>query len=704
MIDTGLMRNAAKVLRCAAFVLLAAIPASLAQKSDAQSGPSDEDVARAARIVGQMTIAEKIAQLHGFSDAKRNRIVAGLPRLGIPPFRITNGPAGVGPGGAGPQLRATALPAPIALAATWDPEAARAYGRLAGQETLALGSDLLEAPDVNIVRIPQSGRAFETFGEDPWLAARIAVPDIQGIQSAGVLANVKHFLANNQETGRGSINELIGERALHEIYMPAFRAAVAEGGVDSVMCAYPRVNGAFNCENEPLLSAALKRDWQFKGFVMSDFGAVHSAVPSLLAGLDLEMPTGRYFDSNLADAVKNGMVPMARIDDALIRRFSVMIERGVFDRRPAERVPNDNIPVLAHGAIARRIAEESMVLLKNEGDLLPLNASALKRVALIGPFAVRPITGGGGSSYVNPFYTIRPEDGIYSHMEAQRTLDLLDGSDVDAAVAAAKKAQVAIVMIGDDEGEDHDHSLALPERQNKLVSAVVAANPKTIVVLKSGSAVLMPWLSSVPAVLEAWYPGEEDGNAVADVLFGDSDPGGRLPISFPARSEDTLARNPDQYPGLNGKVQYSEALSVGYRAYQLKNIKPLFPFGFGLSYARFAYDGFAVTQLSAGTDLQFAVTFRVTNVSQRSGSDVPQVYVGFPHIPEGDEPPLQLKAFEKVELVPGESKPVRLLLDRQAFSFWSEKLGNWQIANGTFRIVLATSSQDTRASTNITPN
>jgi beta-glucosidase len=673
-------------------LLLACVPAW------AQQVPPTAARERAKHIVARMTLKEKIDQMHGFHSGDQNRIVAGLPRLGIPAMPITNGPAGVGPGGGGPQLRATALPAPIALAATWDPEVARQYGKLAGEETLALGSVLLEAPDINIVRIPQGGRTFETFGEDPWLTSRMTVASIEGIQDAGAMANVKHFLANNQETQRGSINEIIGLRTLHEIYMPGFRAAVEEAHVDSVMCAYPRVNGAYNCENAPLMGKTLKDEWHFSGFVFSDFGAVHSTVPSIMAGLDLEMPGGRYFSTALEEAVKDGKVPEARIDDALVRRYTVMIERGYFDRRPIERSPKDSIPALEHGAVARRIAEQSMVLLKNDGNLLPLDSRALTSVALIGPYAVRVMTGGGGSSYVNPPYTIRPEDGIYSHMESQRKLVVLDGSDIEAAVAAAKKAQVAIIMVGDDEGEDHDHSLTLPETQNQLIAAVAAANPKTIVVLKSGSAVLMPWIGAVPSVVEAWYPGEEDGSAVADVLFGDVDPGGRLPMTFPVRAEDTLASNPDQYPGQNGVVHYSEGLAVGYRGYQEKNIKPLFPFGFGMSYTQFRYSGLTVSQTGSLSAPRVEVTFHVSNTGLRAGSDVPQVYLGFPHIEEGDEPPLQLRAFTKVELKQGESKTIRLVLDKGAFSWWSEQSGEWKIPSGAFKIALGASSADIRDS------
>lgn len=679
-------------------ILLAGVAAPLCS---AQSVSEAEALKRARYIVSQMTTTEKVAQLHGFSDAKTNRIVLGVPRLGIPAFPITNGPAGVGPGGAGPQLKATALPAPIALAATWDPDAARDYGKLAGEETRLLGSDLLEAPDINIVRVPQGGRTFETLGEDPWLTSRIVVAEIQGIQSAGVMANVKHYVANNQETQRGSINEIIDDRTLHEIYMPSFKAAVQEGHVDSVMCAYPRVNGAFNCENEPLLNGILRGEWGFKGFVMSDFGATHSARASMLAGLDLELPSGHYYASPLQQAIENGSVPINLVDQALVRRYAMMIEMGFFNRKQFDRVQNDVVPILANGAVSRRIAEESMVLLKNDGNLLPLNSQALRTVALIGPYAVRAKSGGGGSSYVNPFYTIRPEDGIYSHMQSQKTLLVEDGSDINAAVAIAKRAQVVIVMIGDDEGEDHDHALSLPEAQDKLVAAVAAANPKTIIVLKSGSAVLMPWLAAVPAVLEAWYPGEEDGNAVADLLFGDVSPSGRLPVTFPVRTEDTLARNIDQYPGHDGVVYYSEGLAVGYRDDQVSLVKPLFPFGYGLSYTKFSYSDLSVKQTASGADPVVAVSFTVTNSGDRTGSDVPQIYVTFPHIDEGDEPPFQLKGFQRVTLNPGESKTIHWELKSSAFSYWSANAKKWRVAHGDFKISLAASAEEMRSSQTI---
>ena len=670
--------------------MAAATPVPQARLSPAQA------TARARQLVARMTLDEKITELHGIGDATHYRVVPGLPRLGIPDLQMTNGPAGVGPGGAGPQKPATAMPAPVALAATWDPELARAYGKLEAEETRSLGSALFESPDINIARVPQGGRVFESYGEDSWLDARIVVADIEGIQSTGMIANVKHFLANNQESQRMSIDEQIGERTLREIYMPAFEASIKEAHSASLMCAYPRVNGAFNCENAPLLKDVLKKEWGFDGFVISDWGATHSTVPSALNGLDLEMPTGRYFADDLKKAVESGAVPVAVIDEMLVRRFAKMMEFGLFGPQP-KPVP---IPAFEHGAIARSIAEQSMVLLKNDANLLPLDGAAVTTIALVGPYAVRPETGGGGSSHVIPIYTITPYDGLQAAVNSRTRIAVLDGNDIDAAVAAASRAQVAIVMVGDQDSEGRDQSLELPAAQNQLIAAVAKANPKTIVVLKSGSAILMPWLNDVPAVLEAWYPGEEDGNAVADVLVGKVNPSGKLPLTFPRSVSDTLAANPDQYPGVGGTVHYSEGLDVGYRAYAAHSIKPLFPFGYGLSYTQFSFDGLKVSQQPGSTNT--IVSFRVTNTGKRAGAEVAQLYLGFPPIAEGNEPPLQLKGFRKIMLNPGESKPVELKLDARSFSYWSEKTHAWQIATGTFQIMVGDSSANTPLKTTLT--
>lgn len=645
-------------------------------------------VARARKLVARMTLSEKIEELHGIHDATHYRYVPGIIKLGIPPLRITNGPAGVGPGGAGTQKLATALPAPIALAASWNPKLAYLYGRTIGRETRALGYGLLEGPDVNIARVPQGGRDFESYGEDPFLDAHIAVGTIEGIQSTGVMANVKHFVANNQETDRGSIDEIVGERPLHEIYLPAFRAAVQKAHVASMMCAYPRVNGVFNCQNAPLLQGVVRKEWGFKGFVTSDFGATHSTVASALNGLDLELPTGVYFGAAMRKAVESGEVPVSAVNQMLVRRFATMMQFGWFgpQLQPAP------VPIQEDGAIARRIAEQSMVLLKNEGDLLPLHRDAIHSLALLGPFAVHPKTGGGGSSKVIPFYSITPYDGIYAQLLSQTPFTVLSGSNIEAAVAAAKKADVAIVMVGNNLTEGRDHSIDLRPSDNRLIEAVAKANPKTIVVLKTGSAVVMPWINKVAAVLEAWYPGEEDGNAVAAVLFGKVDPSGKLPLTFPRSVGQTLAAHPEQYPGNGKTVHYSEGLDVGYRGYQAHDVKPLFPFGYGLSYTTFRFSDLKIDMQPGGEHA--TVTFRVTNTGMRAGAEVAQLYLGFPPIPEGNEPPLQLKGFSKVALRSGESTTVNLPLDPHDFSYWSNSRHAWRIASGTFRVMVGDSSAD----------
>jgi beta-glucosidase len=681
----------------ASFLVAASGASLVAQAKPTQTRMTHaQAVARAKAIVAKMTLDEKITELHGIHTPTEYRIVPGIPRLGIPPLQMTNGPAGVGPGGAGPQKEATALPSPLALAASWDPSLAFDYGKIAGEETRETGNTLLEAPDVNIARVPQGGRVFESYGEDPYLDAQMAVANIEGIQSTGIMATVKHYIANNQEDQRFKINEDVGERALREIYMPAFKAAVEEAHSASVMCAYPKVNGAFNCENKPLLDGVLKQEWKFNGFVMSDWGATHSTVPSALAGLDLEMPTGKYFGDDLKQAVQSGAVPMSVIDDKLVRRFATMMEYG--DWVP---VPKPTpIPAFAHGAEDRKIAEAGMVLLKNDGNLLPLNIQNIRAITLAGTYAVRPNTGGGGSSHVIPLYTINPDDGLQAAMELQIHFNVLDGSDIDAAADAAKHSQLAIVMVGDQNTEGHDHPITLPDAQNKLIEAVARANPKTIVVIKSGSAILMPWIDDVPVVLEAWYPGEEDGNAVADVLTGKVDPSGKLPLTFPRDLDQTLAKNPEQYPGVDGTAHYTEGLDVGYRGYTANNITPLFPFGFGLSYTTFSFDDLKVTHASGSETA--TVTFKVTNTGKLAGAEVAQLYLGFPNIAEGNEPPMQLKGFRKVMLKPGESQTVNLKLDAHDFSYWSVQSHAWKVAPGTFQIMVGDSSANTPLKSTIT--
>jgi beta-glucosidase len=643
--------------------------------------------ARATAIVHRMTVAEKVRELHGRWGSDHYRYVPGVKRLGIPPLIMTNGPAGVGPGNRNPQPRATGLPAPIALSSTWDPEAARQYGVVEGRETRDVGAGMLEAPDVNIARNPQGGRTFESYGEDPFLTSQIAVADIEGVQSTGVIANVKHYVANNQENHRFSINEIVGQRALREIYMPAFKAAVEKGDVASVMCAYPRVNGEYNCANRFLLTHVLKKEWNFQGFVVSDFGATHSTVRSALAGLDLEMPTGKYFSSRMEAAIQDGKVPISVINDKLIRRFSKMIEFGLFN---APR-PIKPIPVLEDAAVARSIADEGAVLLKNQGEVLPLHADQLHSVALIGPYAVQGHDGGGGSSHVLPLFTVLPKNGIHARLSMNTQFRVLSGSDIAAAAAAARKADVAIVVVGDEDSEGHDQSLTLPHGQNQLVAAVAEANPKTIVVLQTGSAVLMPWLSKVAAVLETWYPGEEDGNVLGDLLFGRKDPSGKLSLTFPVQASDTFARNEMEYPGNGKTVDYTEGIEVGYRWYQTHHLKPLFPFGFGLSYTAFQFSHLSVAEVNPARHT-VVLRFEVKNTGKVAGAEVAQVYVGFPEIAEGNEAPRQLKGFDRIYLNPGQTGTITVKLDAQSFSYWSTTDHSWKVQPGQYRVMVGDSS------------
>src|SRR4051794_13777085 len=543
--------------------------------------------ARAAALVAQMTLDEKISQMHTTANGAGGiaRLVPGIPRLGIPDLRISNGPAGVGTGSVPTQPNATALPAPVALAASFDTGLARQYGDVEGTETLDVGHNLLEAPDVNIVRVPQGGQAFENYGEDPYLAGQLAVANIRGIQRPGLMAEVKHFAANDQETSRKTINEAIDERVLQEIHLPAFEDAVRRGGVATVMCAYPAINGQFGCENPYLLGDVLRSQWDFDGFVQSDASATHTAIGSVNAGQDLELRDNGPYDQELKQAVLDGAVSMPALDTMIERRLATEIRFGLFDH-PATITPID---AAAGGAAARTIAEQATVLLKNTAGTLPLAAGGLHSIAVVGSYAQQAHPGGGGSSHVKPLYTVSPVQGIQQRVGPGVAVTSSDGADPAAAARLAAAADVAVVVVGDVEKEGSDRAtMSLTGNQDQLVQAVAAANPRTVVVLNSGAPVLMPWVDSVPAIVEAWYPGEEDGNALAAVLFGDVNPSGKLPVTFPRTESQTPVSSPDRWPGVNGTAHYSEGLQVGYRWYDAQGQDPLFPFGFGLSYTSFA--------------------------------------------------------------------------------------------------------------------
>jgi beta-glucosidase len=673
---------------------------------------------RARELVRRMTLDEKIQQLHGIRDETHFRFVPPLPRLGIPALQITNGPAGAGPGGTRPQAKATALPSPLSLASTWDPELAKLNGSIIGAESRDIGNGLVEAPTINIARVPQNGRTFEGYGEDPYLVAQIAVNNILGIQGQGVIANVKHYAANNQEMNRFTVNAEVDERALREIYLPAFEASIKQAHAASLMCAYPRVNDTYCCENSLLLNEILKKEWGFDGFVTSDFGAVHSTVASATAGLDLEMPTGKYFnDSDLKSAVESGQVPVSVIDDKLVRRFRTMMRIGVFDRPPSPKP----IPEKENGAAARRLAEEGMVLLKNDRAVLPLHAERLKSIGVIGPAAAKAVTGGGGSSRVAPFYTVDPVEGIRERAGENVAVSFADGSDLPQAVSLARAADVVVVMVGDVNTEGRDHPISLEGNQDQLVEAVALANPRIVVVLKSGSAVLMPWADRVPAIMEAWYPGEEDGHAVAALLFGDFNPSGKLPITFPKSLDDLPANSAAQYPGtgtaepyknaefdMNAKAppgpggiaHYSEGVFVGYRHYDEKGLTPLFPFGHGLSYTSFAYKDLKLSshRVSLDSKLPLRVTIEATivNTGNVRGAEVVQLYARLPSTSQVPQPPKQLKSFQKLTLDPGKQARIRLVLDGRSLSYWDVKSHAWAIAPGDYELMVGASSRDIR--------
>jgi len=691
------------------------------KNSMAQS--SAKDKARA--LVSQMTLEEKISQVHGgdngklirgvskmtkeqikafFDAVNKNpelariyRIVNGIPRLNIPAMVVTNGPSGVAMGNGLPQLPATALPAPIALAATWDLTAATLYGKTEGIESKILKNGFLEAPCVNIARDPRGGRTFEAYGEDPYLSGKIAIADITGIQNEGVLANVKHFAANNQETNRMTVNEIIGERTLREIYLPAFEASVIQGHVASLMTAYNKINGPYCSENDLLLNKILRDEWKFDGFLTSDFGAVHSTVPSALYGLDVEMPDDFYFGDSLLTAVKAGKVPESVIDDKIIRRYTKMIEIGLFDQNTAT-IPTI-IPAKENGLIARKISEEGTVLLQNKTNLLPLKLNNIKSIALIGKKIDKAEAGGGGSSHVVPLYTVSPLQGLKDRVGSKVTVETATGEDIEQAVALAKKSDVVVIMLNLLASEGMDNDIAFDAKTNEMVAKVAQTNPKTVVVLKTGSAILMPWVNEVPSILEAWFPGEEDGNAVAGVLFGDVNPSGKLPLTFPKDINDVPTNTPEQFPGVNLVANYSEGIFVGYRHYDKNNIEPLFAFGHGLSYTTFDYKNIKINKAANfNTDYTTAcnVELNVTNTDKTAGAEVVQIYLGLPSTTNVEQAPKKLSGFARVELKAGETKQVSIPLEGRSFCYLDINSHSWKAVTGTVKVMAGSSSRDIR--------
>jgi beta-glucosidase len=771
---------------------------------------------RVSMLMAQMTLANKINMVTGAGTSEPYVFyIAGIPSLCVPAIGEEDGPVGVGDGLTG----VTQMPAAVSLAATFDTSLATAYGKVVGSEEHAKGAMVNLGPTVNIDRDPRWGRSFEAYTEDPYLNAAMATADIDGVQSQGEMSQVKHFAVYNQETNRNTSADdaIVSERALHEIYLPAFWAATEKAKASSVMCAYSTINGEYACQNQYLMGTTLDQRWGYPGFVTSDYGATHSTVQSADAGLDQEMPSAAYYGSALAAAVQDGQVSMATLNQMVSRILTEMFDFNEFNNPPSGST-SATVTTPAHQAVSTQVAEAGTVLLKNDSRTLPLRSSGGGTIAVIGPAAsVQPDYTGGGSAYVTSTFSVTPLQGIQAAAGSgtsvsytqglptdtqltpipssalspaytstgfggsytgtltapetgtyvlafqnpcgcYSTVDLsLDGTELLAnpgtppvstysvgvnlaagqtytlqlsgggesanlswatpselapgiaqAVAAAQAAKTAVVVVSDDtESEAADRaSLNLPSAQNELISAVAAANPHTVVVIDAGAPVVMPWLSQVASVVDAWYPGESNGTALASVLFGQTDPSGHLPVTFPQDLSQVPASSPSEFPGENGQVLYSEGIDVGYRYYDASNETPLFAFGYGLSYTRFSFSHLSVTprQVQNGTSDPGAtscncngqsghlvtVSARVTNTGQVVGSDVAQLYLGDPAA--AGEPPRQLKGFQKITLQPGQSATVRFTLNGHDLSYWDDTADGWVLPDGQYQVYVGDSS------------
>jgi beta-glucosidase len=708
--------------RLAAMALLAAVvlcgsPASAATAATQCGGAapwcnrslSPEE--RADLLLGHLSEAQKISLLAGHSvlGVGHSGTSLGVPGL-VPPVNLTDGTAGIrqGPG--------TALPDELAVAASFDPRTASGDGEVLGNEAKGKGNDVFYGPTITIMRTALAGRTFQALGEDPLLASRMGVGLIDGVQSQGVIADANIYVANNQEGqdpigmsafpgsllgeatvgARYTIDAHVDQRTLREIYLPPFEAAVKRAKVGTVMCAYNLVNGTHNCENGPLLNGILKHDWGFRGFVLSDYGAAHDTAASLKGGLDFEPWPGTTYDSaDVTAAVASGSVSPAVIDEHVRRYLRTLFAFGVFDR-PAYVDNEAQIDKAAHAAAARRIEENSITLLRNQHEIVPLHTSRVHSIAVIGKVASSFLTGGGSSAIV-PYSSVTPLQGIIQRAGRRVRVAYADGSNPARAVALARRSDVTVVVAASYEIEGTDLaclSLECPDAygdQDSLIRQVAAANHNTIVVLETGGPVLTPWRDQVKGLLEAWYPGEQGGTAIARVLFGDVDPSGHLPVTFPrSESDEPTAGNPTSYPGVSDNETYKEGVFVGYRWFDAHHLAPAFPFGFGLSYTRLRYGGLSIGR----TGPRFVVSAEVSNVGARLGAAVPQLYLRLPALAGVPQPPAQLKGFQKVTLRPGQTARVSFTIGSRALSYWDTRASAWRVAPGCYRVMVGSSSRD----------
>jgi len=685
---------------CLAAALLPLATAGAAHPAGEQAW-SDMTISR---LLSRMSLEEKVMLTSG-RDAWSTQPI---DRLGIPYIWMADGPHGLrrAPStdtwGYGDQLPATCFPTASALSATWDVALLREVGEALGNEASALGVNMLLGPGVNIKRSALGGRNFEYFSEDPYLSGKLGAAYIRGVQAQGVGTSLKHFVANNVETERMWANSDVDERTLNEIYMTPFEIAVREAQPWSVMACYNRVQGVYGTQSPDILTRKLKQEWGFEGIVVSDWDAVIDRVEGIRAGMHLEMPgkPGHLTNQMLIDAVKNGELEEAQLDRVVHDILRVVIRANAV----ADSSRGQNLD--EHHSLARRVASEAITLLKNDGAVLPLGTNRYRKIAVIGEFAMNPRYQGNGSSEVLPpqvdkfMDIIGQEYGENFEIEYAQGYSLTDDADftmIEAAARLAAEADVAVVLAGlplhyESEGIDRHH-IDLPPSHNRLIEAIADRQPNTVVVLTNGSAVAMPWVDSVPAVIEAWLGGQAGAGAVADVVFGKVNPSGKLAETFPVRLEDTPAFL--NFPAEDGEVLYGERVFVGYRYYDKRKIAPLFPFGHGLSYTDFSYSDLEVSSERLSDKDSLTVAFTVTNSGDIAGKEVVQLYVKDVEA-SVQRPEKELRGFHKLELAPGESREVRFVLSDRDFSFYSTRHGRWIAESGDYQLLVGASSRDIR--------
>lgn len=695
--------------------------------------------------LSRITVEEKVALIHAQSKFSS----PGVARLGIPEFWMTDGPHGIRPEVLWDEWNqagwtndsCVAFPALTCLAATWNPKAALLYGQSIGEEARYRNKTVLLGPGVNIYRTPLNGRNFEYMGEDPYLASQMVVPYVKGVQQNGVAACVKHYALNNQEINRHTTNVIVDDRALYEIYLPAFKAAVQKGKAWAIMGSYNLYKNQHNCHNRYLLNDILKGEWGFDGVVVSDWGGVHNTEEAIYNGMDMEFGSwtnglskgmGNAYDNYYLahpylKQIKEGKIGTKELDDKVRRILRLAFRTTMNRNRPYGAMLSEE-----HIAAARKIGEEGIVLLQNKKNILPIDLNRTKKIAVIGENALKMMTVGGGSSSLKVQYECSPLDGIkrrigdgieisYARGYVGDTGGQFDGVSsgqnlkddrsarqlIEEAVRIAQSADYVIFIgglnkNGHQDCEDTDRKgLELPYKQDKVIGALAKVNKNLIVVNISGNAVAMPWISEVPAVIQAWYLGTEAGNAIASVLVGDVNPSGKLPFTFPEKLEDVGAHQLGDYPGRQREdgifdEKYNESIFVGYRWTDKQKIRPLFPFGHGLSYTTFAYGKATVNKKVMKIDEQIAITVPITNTGKRIGSEIVQLYISDlkSSLPR---PVKELKGFSKIQLAPGETQEVTFLVDKQALSFFNDSRHEWVAEPGKFEAQIAASATDIKS-------